>query len=211
MSLMTEHSHDTGRLYRDYRNQLFGALRARFDPSSLSDQDLEDILQDLFEELQKRKSRITAQQTFGSLLTRVHRDALDFLRRRNSQKGGGKIRSSLELALETGIDFPALNLTPKLEALEMADLVIAASIPGLSERELILIRHIRAAAPYSEMSLMDLATSLSEEQRSRFLPVRRKLSAQDETTFIVRQVSRSRSSLWRRLRSVRRAMTAQGV
>ncbi len=199
---------DICRLYLDHKDMILGTLRFRFGSSPLSDQDLEDIVQDLFVQLQKRGTQIIGRHTLNSLITYAVQDVLDFLRRRESGKRGGKILSSLDKALEDGFDSPAPDMTPQSEALEIADLVIAAATPTLSARQLILLRYIRETAPFSEMSLSDLVDRLTPSERRRFLPVHRSLSARDEDIFILRQVSRSRSSLWSRLRALRDAMVS---
>lgn len=205
MKKQHQHYHDVEALYRAFYQLLLAFLKATF--PYLTNEEIEDILQDLFVRIQRRGTTILGEQSLESLKKHAKREAIDFLRKRDAAKRGRKVLSSLDEALERGFDVPTVDPGGLNETLEQADHVISTALPLLSEREAILIRHIRSVAPY-EMSVSELASQLNPAERNRFLPVRRSFSQSEADALILMQVSRSRSALWKRLRQIRDILLA---
>lgn len=207
----TTSDHTVEFLYRQYQAILVDYVRRAF--PYLSAQDAEELIQDLFVVLQRRGTTILGDCSLESLKRHAFRLAIALLRaRRALKRGAGKV-SSLDHALETiGFEPASKAMEPEpgqilqaVHQLEIADRVIKEAFPMLSEREVILVRHIRRWAPV-ELTLQELALELTPMQRQRFLPVRRNTSLEEAEVYIVRQISRSKASLQEKLREVRASL-----
>lgn len=199
--------HSVEFLYREYYHVLIEFIRRAF--PYLSVQDAEDLIQALFEALQRRGTTILGNCSLESLKRHAVRLAIALIRARNAfKRGSGKV-SSLDYAMEAF----GLNLAKEgepdqqlhlqaVQQLQMVDRVIEETMPRLSDRELILIRHIRRWAPV-ELSSDELRQELTPFERLVFLPVRRETTLEEAESYICRQISRSKSSLQEKLRETR--------
>jgi hypothetical protein len=203
-------NHSVESLYLEFYSTLVGYIHGRY-PDFAGN--AEDIVQNLFVNLQKRGTVILGECTLRRLKKHARRQALHMIREKKTQKRGEGELTSLDQALETigfepvakeGEPDQELNLQA-VQQLEMADRVIELAKPHLSDRESILLGHIRNWAPV-ELSLDELFQELSPIQRQRFLPVRRDTTLAEAEIYIIRQISRSKASLQQKLRETRDSM-----
>lgn len=72
----------------------------------------------------------------------------------------------------------------------------------LSDREQILLKHIRRLLPV-DLNPTELAEELEPLERRRFLPLKNPVPPAEMNALVVRQISRSKASLELKLRNVR--------
>jgi DNA-directed RNA polymerase specialized sigma24 family protein len=206
----TTPEHTVEYLFRQFQPILVGYVLGAFPRFSV--QNTEDVVQNLFVTLQRRDTRILGDCSLESLKKHAYRHALDFIRREEADKRGADKTSSLDVALDAGFEPISDEQEPEqerylrtLDSLDEANRIIDVAIPLLPERELILVQHIRSWAPM-DLSVADLSDLLTPSERLRFLPTRRPTSLEEGDDLVVRQISRSKASLHRRLREVRDSM-----
>ncbi len=206
----TTSDHTVDSLYRQFQAILVGFVQGAFPRFSV--QDAEDVVQNLFVSLQRRDTSILGDCSLEALKKHARRHALDFHRRKEAGKRGAGKTSSLDVALEAGFEPSSADRESEqerylqgLHTREVANRIIDVTIPHLLERELILVKYIRRWAPV-DLSVVELSDLLTPSERLLFLPVRRQSSLEEVDDLVVRQVSRSKANLHRRLREVRDSM-----
>lgn len=196
---MNTHTITIESLYREFQPILTGYVAGCF--PAFSFQDSEDVVQNLFVNIQKRGTRILGDCSLASLKRHASRQGIALVRERRAAKRHCEGMCSLDEAMELfGFEGSAVSDSYQgyFQELEMIDRVMDC-LPHLSEREQILLKHIRKWLPL-DLNPTELAKELKPLEHLRFIPLKISGSQEQMDALVVRQISRSKASLQQKLR-----------